>query len=161
MSTNGTDTHYAEPGWFTRKVFNRFVAWLTARGISVWGSRVLAVRGRRSGEWRATPVNLHEVDGRTYLVAPRGVTQWVRNLRAAGTGRLRLGRQQWTFRATELDPAETPEVLRSYLKRWKWEVGQFFDGVGADATDQELVAIAPRHPVFAVELENTEQARQH
>jgi deazaflavin-dependent oxidoreductase (nitroreductase family) len=157
MSTNATDAHYAAPGWFTRNVFNRLVAWLTARGVSVWGSRVLEVRGRRSGEWRATPVNLLEVDGRTYLVAPRGVTQWVRNLRAAGTGRLRLGRRQWSFRATELDPEDTAEVLRSYLNRWKWEVGQFFDGVGPDAADRELIAIAPRHPVFAVELEETGQ----
>ena len=145
--------HYAAPNWFTRAVFNRLVAWLTRRGLSVWGSRILEVRGRRSGEWRSTPVNLHVVDGTTYLVAPRGITQWVRNLRASGAGRLRLGRRAQTFTATEVPPAETAAILRAYLRRWKWEVGQFFEGVGPDATDEELVAIAGRHPVFRLELD--------
>lgn len=157
MSTNDTPTHYAEPGWFTRLVFNRFVAWLTARGVSVWGSRVLEVQGRQSGEWRSTPVNLLELEGTTYLVAPRGVTQWVRNLRVAGGGRLRLGRRMWEFRGRELAPEESVEVLRSYLRRWKWEVGQFFDGVGPDASDQELREIAPRHPVFVAELQDPQR----
>ena len=80
------------PGWFTRNVFNRLVAFLTRQGISVLGSRVLAVKGRTSGQWRTTPVNLLTHDGHRYLVAPRGEAQWVRNLRAAGTGELRVGR---------------------------------------------------------------------
>lgn len=80
--------HYRAPGWFTRNVFNRLVAFLTMRGVSVLGSRVLAVRGRRSGEWRTTPVNLLDHGGRRYLVSPRGEGQWVRNLRAAGAGEL-------------------------------------------------------------------------
>ncbi|MFE6993231.1 deazaflavin-dependent nitroreductase, partial [Streptomyces pharetrae] len=62
--------HVRKPGWLTVNVINRAVAWLTRRGISVWGSRVLAVRGRKSGQWRTTPVNLLTVDGRHYLVAP-------------------------------------------------------------------------------------------
>src|SRR3954447_9779938 len=98
--------HYRAPGWFTRNVFNRAVAGLTRLGVSVWGSRVLEVRGRSSGEWRATPVNLLTHDGRRYLVAPRGVTQWVRNLRVAGNGRLRLGRRGEHFHATEIGEAE-------------------------------------------------------
>ena len=61
--------HVIKPGWFTINVFNRTVAWLTRRGLSVWGSRVLAVRGRKSGEWRRTPVNLLVVNGERYLVA--------------------------------------------------------------------------------------------
>ncbi len=163
MTTTMNDqpaTHYVAPNWFTRALFNRFVAWLTRRGISVWGSRVLEVRGRRSGEWRTTPVNLHVLDGTTYLVAPRGVTQWVRNLRVAGVGRLRLGRRRWDFTATEVPVADTPEILRAYLRRWKWEVGQFFEGVGPDATDEELIAIAPRHPVFAVTLDVADHGRR-
>ena len=143
--------HYAAPGWFTREVFNRSVAWFTRRGISVWGSRVLEVRGRKTGAWRTTPVNLHVVDGATYLVAPRGETQWVLNLRAAGTGRLRLGKGVAEFRATELDVSRRAPVLRPYLARWSWEVGQFFDGVGAGASDEELTGIAHRHPVFLLE----------
>ena len=81
---------YVAPNWFTRNVFNRLVGALTRLGISVWGSRVLEVRGRKTGEARATPVNLLTLDGSTYLVSPRGHTQWVRNLRVAGEGELLL-----------------------------------------------------------------------
>src|SRR5689334_11423080 len=73
--------HYQRPGWFTTNVFNPIVAGLTRLGIGVYGSRVLEVRGRRSGEWRSTPVNLLRYEGEEYLVAPRGQTQWVKNLR--------------------------------------------------------------------------------
>ena len=141
---------YVQPGWFTRQVFNRVVAALTRAGLSVWGSRVLAVRGRTSGEWRTTPVNLLSLDGERYLVAPRGTTQWVRNLRVAGEGELRLGRKAESFRAAELTDADKPAVLRAYLRRWKAEVGVFFDGVDAKASDEELLRIGPNHPVFRI-----------
>jgi deazaflavin-dependent oxidoreductase (nitroreductase family) len=143
-------THYKEPGWFTRNVFNRFVAFATRHGVSVFGSRVLAVRGRTSGEWRTVPVNLLDQGDRRYLVSPRGETQWVRNIRAAGTGELRVGKKVEPFRARELDEDEKVPVLREYLKRWKIEVGVFFDGVGPDSTDEQLRAIGPRHPAFEV-----------
>jgi deazaflavin-dependent oxidoreductase (nitroreductase family) len=142
--------HYRAPGWFTRNVFNRAVAFLTARGVSLLGSRVLAVRGRSSGEWRTTPVNLLELDRHRYLVSPRGHSQWVRNIRVAGTGELRLGSKAETFRARELTDDEKVPVLRAYLKRWKAEVGAFFDGVGPDSTDEQLRAIAVKHPAFEV-----------
>jgi deazaflavin-dependent oxidoreductase (nitroreductase family) len=142
--------HYRAPGWFTRNVFNRLVAFLTRRGVSLLGSRVLAVRGRSSGEWRTTPVNLLEFDGHRYLVSARGNGQWVRNLRVAGTGELRLGSRSEAFSGRELsDDAKVP-VLRAYLKRWKAEVGVFFGGVGPDSTDEQLRAIAPNHPAFEV-----------
>ncbi len=150
MQNGAVAARYLAPGWFTRNVFNRVVAFLTRHGVSVAGSRVLAVRGRTSGEWRTTPVNLLELDGKRYLVAPRGVTQWVRNIRVAGAGQLRVGKRVEEFRARELDEDEKLPVLRAYLRRWKWEVGVFFEGVGPDATDDELRSIAPRHPVFEV-----------
>jgi deazaflavin-dependent oxidoreductase (nitroreductase family) len=142
--------HYRAPGWFTRNVFNRLVAFLTRQGVSVLGSRVLAVKGRTSGEWRTTPVNLLSHDGRRYLVAARGETQWVRNLRAAGTGELRVGRHTESFRGRELTADEQVPVLRAYLKRWKAEVGIFFEGTGPDSSDDQLRAIAPKHPAFEV-----------
>lgn len=142
---------YVEPGWFTRNVFNRSVAVATRLGISVWGSRVLRVRGRASGQWRETPVNLLAFDGRRYLVAPRGVTQWVKNLRVAGEGQLVLGRRVEPFVATELADTEKVEILRAYLRRWKAEVGVFFEGVSANSPESELRRIAPNHPVFLVE----------
>src|SRR6476660_4785624 len=126
---------YVEPGWFTRTVFNPAVAWLTRAGFSVWGSRELRVRGRTSGEWRTTPVNLLVFDGERYLVAPRGETQWVRNLRVSGSGELRVGRRVESFQAAEVHDDNKVEILRAYIKRWKAEVGIFFEGVSADAPD--------------------------
>ncbi|MEZ5076127.1 MAG: nitroreductase/quinone reductase family protein [Solirubrobacterales bacterium] len=142
--------HFDQPGWFTRRVFNPVVAGLTRIGLPVAGSRVLEVKGRKSGEWRQTPVNPLEHEGERYLVAPRGETQWVRNMRVSGGGRLagRGGKEE--FRATEVPVAERPPVLRAYLRKWKWEVGAFFDGVGADDPDSELARIAPDHPVFKI-----------
>ena len=141
---------YQRPGWFTKHVFNRAVAALTRAGISVAGSRVLEVRGRKSGEPRRTPVNLLTLDGERYLVAPRGVTQWVRNVRARGEGRLILGRRSNPFVATEISGDAQLPILREYLRRWKWEVGAFFGGVGPDASDDELRRIAADHPVFRI-----------
>lgn len=129
---------------------NRFFNMLPKLGISIAGSRLLAVRGRKSGEWRTTLVNVLTIDGTRYLVAPRGHTQWVRNLRVAGTGELRLGRKSETFTATELPDADKIPVLRAYLDRWGWEVGRFFEGVTKNATDVELAAIAPGFPVFVL-----------
>jgi deazaflavin-dependent oxidoreductase (nitroreductase family) len=143
--------HYREPGWFTKHIFNRLIAWLTRRGISVWGSRELRVKGRKSGEWRAVPVNLLTFEDRRYLVAPRGETQWVRNLRVAGTGELRVGKRVEAFRGIEVADADKPPMLRAYLRRWKMEVGVFFDGVSAKSPDADVARIAPDHPVFRVD----------
>ncbi|WP_331456338.1 hypothetical protein [Tsukamurella asaccharolytica] len=91
------------------------------------------------------------VDGAEYLVAARGVTQWVRNLRAAGAGELRHGRTVEAFTATEVtDPAAKVPVLRAYLRKWAWEVGAFFPGLSSGSTDDELAAAAVRYPVFVV-----------
>jgi deazaflavin-dependent oxidoreductase (nitroreductase family) len=146
-----TSPNYQPPDWFTRTVFNRLVAGLTRAGISVWGSRVLEIRGRKTGEPRRTPVNPLTLDGSRYLVAPRGHTQWVRNLRAAGEGTLVLGRRRDHFRATEVADNDKQEILRAYLRRWKWEVGQFFGGVGPDSPAVDLERIAPDHPVFRMD----------
>ncbi|MCP2295101.1 deazaflavin-dependent oxidoreductase, nitroreductase family [Nocardia amikacinitolerans] len=130
-------------------LMNRVFNWLPKLGISVAGSRLLAVRGRKSGEWRTTMVNLLvDETGTRYLVAPRGHTQWVRNLRVAGEGELRLGRKTEAFSATEVADADKVPVLRVYLEKWGWEVNRFFEGVTKDATDAELAAIAPGFPVF-------------
>src|SRR5713226_7474761 len=139
---------YVVPGLFTRHVFNPAVAQLTRAGLSFWGSRILQVRGRKTGEIRETPVNLLTHQGSRYLVAPRGETQWVRNLRVAGVGALRLGRKTERFRAVEIPDENKPEILRTYLRRWKAEVGVFFGGVGAESADEELLRIAPNHPIF-------------
>lgn len=118
-------------------------------GLSFRGSRVLAVRGRKSGRWRTTPVNPLSLGGERYLVAPRGETHWVRNLRAGGEAKLRLARAEERIRAIELDDAAKVPILRAYLQRWRSEAGRFF-AVGKDPRDDELAAIAPHHPVFRI-----------
>jgi deazaflavin-dependent oxidoreductase (nitroreductase family) len=144
-------TSYRKPGPITRRITNPFLVVAMRMGISVWGSRVLEVRGRTSGEPRRTPVNLLAFEGREYLVSPRGDTQWARNVRA-DNGRLvlELGRHRDERTATELSDDEKPPVLRAYLKKWKMEVGVFFEGVSGDSSDEELLRIAPKHPVFVL-----------
>ena len=141
--------HYEQPK-SVDKVFNAAVAALTRLGVSVWGSRVLRVKGRKSGLWRSTPVNVLTLDDERYLVAPRGETEWVRNFRVAREGELVVGRRVERFSAEELGDEDKAPVLRAYLRRWKFEVGRFFDGVSADSSDAELRRIAPEHPVFRI-----------
>lgn len=146
-----TAPRYLEPTAFDR-AFNRFTGWLARRGISVAGSRELLIVGRTSGVVRSNVVNLLEVDGHRYLVAPRGHTQWVRNLRAAGGGRLRVGRRTEEFTAFELpDDEHKVVVIRAYLDRWAWEVGRFFDGIDASSPEDVLMQAAPDVPVFLLE----------
>ena len=126
------------------------VAWLTRHGISLLGSRVLSVPGRKSGKVQQVPVNLLHQDGRRYLVAIRGNTQWVRNVRAAGGARLQVGRRAEAVTLSELPVDQRVPVLRLYLARWGWEVGQFVEGLNKHSTDAELLAAAPGIPTFEV-----------
>jgi deazaflavin-dependent oxidoreductase (nitroreductase family) len=102
---------------------------------------ILAVRGRISGEWRTVPVNVLELAGQRYLVAPRGDTEWVRYLRAAGRGELRRRGRIEPFRATEIADDEKPRILQAYLARWGYQVRPYFRAL-PDAVD---------HPVFRIE----------
>ncbi|MEU4371937.1 nitroreductase family deazaflavin-dependent oxidoreductase [Pseudonocardia alni] len=151
MTNQRSQIHYLAPGRITRRVMNPLVAGLTRLGLPLAGAAVLGVRGRRSGEVRTTPVNPLRHDGARYLVAARGETQWVRNLRVAGEAELTVGRRTERVAATELtEPAAVVPVLREYLRRWAWEVGTFFDGVDASSSDAELAAVAHRHPIFVL-----------
>ena len=152
VNTAATSTdRYIRPNAFDVRVFNPIVARLTKIGVSIRGSRVLEVRGRTSGEWRGVPVNPLQLGSDRFLVAPRGTTQWVKNIRAAGGGRLRKGRQIEDFTIAEVaDPDKTP-ILRVYIDKWGFEVGKFFEGVTKDSTNAELATIAPRFPVFRID----------
>jgi deazaflavin-dependent oxidoreductase (nitroreductase family) len=143
--------HYRPPGRITRRLLNPLVEGMTRAGISVWGSRVLEAKGRRSGLIRRTPVNLLNHGGRQYLVSPRGECQWVRNVRSdGGQLALRLGRKRDEMLAQELTDNEKAPILRAYLRRWKMEAGVFFDGVSVDSSDEEVQRIAHDHPVFVL-----------
>jgi deazaflavin-dependent oxidoreductase (nitroreductase family) len=131
--------------------FNRAVGFLTRHGISMFGTRILAVRGRTSGEWRSNPVNLLTHEGARYLVAARGNTQWVRNIRVAGGGELRLGRATEAFTVTELPDEEKLPIVRAYFKRWGWEVNRFFEDLPKKPTDEQLVKVLPGVPVFRID----------
>ncbi|MER5810551.1 nitroreductase/quinone reductase family protein [Streptomyces sp. NPDC002033] len=131
--------------------FNALLGKLARLGISFAGTAELSVRGRTSGQMQRIPVNPHTYEGAQYLVSARGHSQWVRNMRAAGGGELRVGRKVRAFTVTELtDPAEKAAVLRAYLEKWGWEVNRFFQGVTANSSDTELRAAAADHPVFRI-----------
>ncbi|UNO38908.1 nitroreductase family deazaflavin-dependent oxidoreductase [Streptomyces sp. MST-110588] len=146
--------HYIKPGRLAARL-NGVIGWLARRGISLAGAADLAVRGRKSGEWRRVPVNPMTFEGGRYLVSARGDSEWVRNMRAAGGGELRVGRRSQPFTAVELPPADTAPILRSYLERWGWEVKSFFGEVDARSSDEELLAAAPQHPVFRITATTT------
>jgi deazaflavin-dependent oxidoreductase (nitroreductase family) len=144
---------YKKPDWFTHNVMNRVIKGLTRIGIRPAGAQTLAVVGRKSGQMRTNPVNPFELDGRTYLLAPRGNTEWVRNLRAAGgNGELRSGRKARHFHATEVDDADKLPLLRLYMDKWAWEVKSFLE-IDPKAPDEEIRRIAPNHPVFEISFE--------
>jgi deazaflavin-dependent oxidoreductase (nitroreductase family) len=145
---------YKKPDWFTAHVVNPLLKGLHRLGIGVAGSQTLALPGRKSGEIRTNPINPFELDGRTYLLAPRGNTQWVRNLRAAGgDGELRRGRNVRHFHADEVPDSEKLAPLRLYMDKWAWEVKGFL-GIDADAPDEELRRISPDHPVFVLSFKD-------
>ncbi|MEX2080461.1 MAG: nitroreductase/quinone reductase family protein [Dehalococcoidia bacterium] len=140
---------YKKPGLPT-KVFNVVVKGITRLGLGPAGARTLMVRGRKSGEPHTTPVNPLEHGGGTYLVAPRGNTQWARNLRVVGDGELRLGRKVHRFRGEEIADADKLPILKAYLEKWAWEVGAFFE-LPKNPSDEQIAGEAPNHPVFRVE----------
>jgi deazaflavin-dependent oxidoreductase (nitroreductase family) len=148
-STPAAD-HFArkQPGWFTKNVFNRLVALFARAGLRLRGLEVLEVRGRKSGQPRRTPVNLLDYEGERYLVAPRGDTQWARNLRVSGEGRLLSRGRAKRFTAVEVSDEQKPPILRAYLEHWAWETGVFFDGVSASSSESELREASSKHPVF-------------
>jgi deazaflavin-dependent oxidoreductase (nitroreductase family) len=144
---------YQQPPWIMLHVVDPLTIFAMGRlGLDDHnGTRVVEVKGRTSGIWRATPVRLLEVEGRQYLVAIYGTTQWVKNLRVQSRGRIRLGRQATDFRAVELDDGEKLPMLRAYFKRYWSLVSQMTTVTSPDAPDEELARAASRHPVFRLE----------
>jgi F420H(2)-dependent quinone reductase len=142
---------YQKPDVATTKIFNPLIQFAMKLGLSLRGSRTLSVRGRKSGEWRSTPVNPLAYDGERYLVAPRGETQWVRNIRVTREGVLKLGRKSETVRVEEVpnDDTKVP-ILRAYLKNWASETKKFFGVENANVPDEKLHEIAPLHPIFRI-----------
>lgn len=140
---------YDEPNAAARAV-NHLFRWLAEGGVSVAGTRALRVRGRKSGKLRGVVVNLLTVDGRHYVVSPRGHTQWARNARAAGVIEMGPRWRRREVRIAEVSDDAKPDLLRRYLQRWFWEVKGHVGGLTPDSTDAELRTAAPSIPVFEV-----------
>ncbi|AQA06732.1 nitroreductase family deazaflavin-dependent oxidoreductase [Mycobacterium sp. MS1601] len=140
---------YDEPNAVARTA-NTVIRWLAEVGISLAGTQVLRVRGRKTGTVRSVVINLMTVDGVDYLVSPRGNTQWARNARAAG--QVSLG-PRWRSRMVELSEvadADKPPLLQHYLDHWFWEVKTHIGGLTPDSTQEEMRSVAPSIPVFAI-----------
>src|SRR5437870_8668090 len=120
---------------------------LVGLGVGFSYNYLLEVRGRKSGRTYSTPIDLLELNGKRYLVAPRGRTQWVRNAEAAGEVMLKKGRTRQRFRLRALADSEKPEVLKAYLDTFRREVQQYFP-VKAGAPAEAFRAVAERYPAF-------------
>jgi len=109
--------------------------------------RLLEVRGRKSGKLYTTPVDLLELNGKRYLVAPRGRTQWVRNAEAAGEIVLKRDRTRQTFRLRAVPDSEKPPILKAYLETFKAEVQRYFS-VAAGSPPEAFAPVAQNYPAF-------------
>jgi hypothetical protein len=138
---------YDEPN-LTARTANQVFRWLAEAGIGIAGTRALRIRGRKTGKRRGVVVNLLTIDGRDYLVSPRGNTQWARNARAAGEVEMGPRWRSREVRITELADDAKPQLLKRYLERWYWEVKGHVGGLTPESTDAELRAAAPSIPVF-------------
>jgi deazaflavin-dependent oxidoreductase (nitroreductase family) len=142
-------TRYEEPNRVAR-AGNVVIRWLADLGVSIAGTQVVRVRGRKTGKRRAVVINLLTIDGVDYLVSPRGNTQWARNVRAAGEVEVGPRWRRRRVTATEVDDAAKPALLRRYLDRWYWQVKGYVAGLKPDSSDAEFRAGAPSIPVFVL-----------
>lgn len=146
MSTNSTLPAFREPTP-VEKLFNRTFGFLVGLGIGPAHIHLLEVRGRKSGKLYRTPVDLLRLNGKQYLVAPRGQAQWVRNAEAAGEITLRRGSTRQPFRLRAIPDAEKPPILKAYLDTFKAEVQRFFS-VAAGSPLEAFANVASSYPVF-------------
>jgi deazaflavin-dependent oxidoreductase (nitroreductase family) len=129
------------------KIFNRVFGFAVGIGLGFSYNYLLQVRGRKSGKLYATPINLLEIHGKRFLVAPRGRTQWVRNAEAAGEVTLKKGSSSQRFRLRPVAETEKPEILKAYLDNFKSEVQRYFP-VAAGSPVESFVELAGSYPVF-------------
>jgi deazaflavin-dependent oxidoreductase (nitroreductase family) len=129
------------------RIFNRAFGLLVGLGLGFRYNYLLEVRGRKTGRTYSTPVNLLELDGKNYLVAPRGRAQWVRNAEAAGEIVLKKGSTRLRFGLRPLSEEEKPEVLKAYLDQFKREVQTYFP-LPAGSSVEAFKEIASGYPAF-------------
>src|SRR5262245_26572046 len=132
---------------FGEQLFNRLFGFFVGLGLGLRHNYLLQVTGRRTGRLYSTPVNILDCDGRRFLVAPRGETQWVRNARSSQQIWLKRGRVRQAYRVRELADTEKPKLLKTYLDSFKTTVQRYFP-VPAGASAEAFSDLAPRYPVF-------------
>jgi deazaflavin-dependent oxidoreductase (nitroreductase family) len=135
---------------FIDRLNDAFIATLLRLGIKIGAASLLTVRGRKSGQPHTVPVLVVEQDGQRWLVAPYGVVQWVRNIRAAGTATLTHGRRSETIAVNELSAQEAAPVLKQYLALQRAaDIQKYFDAT-KDSPIEDFEREAARHPVFSI-----------
>jgi deazaflavin-dependent oxidoreductase (nitroreductase family) len=149
-------TFYRRPMKLTQ-TFNRFVSWLASLGVTSSDTVTLEVKGRRSGRVRSNPVTWVEHDGERYLVSPRGESEWVRNVRAAGGDAEIRHRGRQRVRLEEVPAEERAPIIKAYLEKTATATRQHF-GVDPKAELAEFEAVAARHPVFRIAAATQGQA---
>ena len=142
----GAPEHFERPG-AAERLFNRVLGVLVSLGLGPSYVFLLEVRGRRTGRTYSTPVDILVIDGRRYLVAPRGHTQWVRNAMASGSVTLRKGRRREELAVRPLSDEDKPPILQAYLGRFTTAVQGYFP-VPAGAAVEAFRPLAPRYPAF-------------
>lgn len=140
------DKGFRRPNWVER-AFNRIFGAIIGLGFGLPHNYLLEVRGRKSGRLYTAPIDLLELEGRRYLVCPRGRSQWVRNAEASGRVALKKGRERREFALRALPRAEKPVILKSYLDRFKTTVQRYFP-LPAGSPAAAFGPFADRYPVF-------------
>jgi deazaflavin-dependent oxidoreductase (nitroreductase family) len=143
---NPTLPVFREPS-AVEKIFNRVFGFVVGLGLGFSHNYLLQVRGRKTGKLYSTPVNLLELNGKSYLVAPRGRTQWVRNAEAAGEVILKKGSTRRKFRLNPIPDAEKPQILKAYLDTFRREVQRYFP-VAAGSTLEAFAELTSSYPAF-------------
>ncbi|HEY6269665.1 MAG TPA: nitroreductase/quinone reductase family protein [Candidatus Acidoferrum sp.] len=150
MSAPSTPPVFLEPKPIER-IFNRTFGYLVGLGIGPAYMWLLQVRGRKSGRLYETPVNMLDVQGKRYLVAPRGRTQWVRNAEATGEITLKKGRSRQSYGLRPIPDGEKPPLLKLYLDSFVSAVQRYFS-VKAGSAPEAFREVAPNYPVFELLL---------
>jgi deazaflavin-dependent oxidoreductase (nitroreductase family) len=146
MATPSSNVPFQKPTAL-ESAFNKLFGILIGLGLPMKHKYLLEVRGRKSGKLYSMPVNLLTIGGKQFLVAPRGQTQWVRNVEVAGEISLKKGGSRQSFRVRPVSDEQKPPLLKAYLEAFKSEVQRYFP-VKAGSDVGEFRAIAGTYPVF-------------
>ena len=143
---NSTLPSFRQPTAIER-AFNKTFGFLVGLGLGFSYNYLLQVRGRKSGKIYSTPIDLLEIDGKRFLVAPRGRAQWVRNAESAGEVMLKKGSKRQEFGLRALPDAEKPVILKTYLDTFKREVQGYFPVV-AGSPEEAFRDLVQNYPAF-------------